>query len=219
MDQPSKVDKVEPIALPKLDPQTEFETKYKTTAETLTTFKQVVEELPGLKKFLYVQGPDYYYIKPDSKEGEIDFARYRKAEHTSDGGTLTFKQKTNSKNNVIRKEDNLDLAKNMTKEKVEANVQRLGYKFNFSIWKMCQIYKYADATLVFYTVIDVDKKVAHFMEIEVDEDTIGELTEDDAWDIIKKYEEILAPTGITYKNRLTKSLFDMYRKSNDKEDK
>lgn len=207
MGQPDKI--TEEVELEKLDPQTEFETKYKTTVDKLVIFKSVVEKLPDLKKFIYVQGPDHYYVKPDAS---VMFARYRKAEHSNDGGTLTFKQRTTDKDNVIRNEDNLDLAKNMTKDKVEANVNRLGYEFNFRIWKMCHIYKYSDATLVFYTVVDEEDKEAHFMEIEVDEDTIGNLTEDDAWDIIRKYEEILAPTGITYKNRLRQSLFDMYKK-------
>ena len=195
----------------KLNPQTEFETKYNTTAEALTKFKEVVKPLPGLKKFIYVEGPDYYYVKPGCSTG-IAFARYRKAEHSNDGGTLTFKEKTNDKNNIIRNEDNLDLAKNMTKDQVEAAVQRLGYEFNFKIWKMCHIYKYADATLVYYTVIDSDKKEAHFVEIEVDEETIGELTEEEAMDVIKKYEVILEPIGVQWRSRTRKSLYEMYKK-------
>lgn len=196
----------------KLDPQTEFETKYRTDAGNLVKFKDIADAIPGLKKFLYVQGPDCYYIKPNASEEDVDFARYRKAEHTNDGGTLTFKQKTNKKNSVIRNEDNLDLAKHMTKAQINAVVKRLGYEFDFKIWKMCHIYEYSDATLVFYTVTDDSNKEADFIEIEVDEKTIGNLTEDEAWDIIRKYEKILEPLGITSKNRTRLSLFEMYRR-------
>lgn len=193
----------------KLDPQTEFETKYKTSADVLSEFKDIAEKLPKLKNFLYVEGPDYYYVNPNIGSA-IAFARYRRASHSKDGGTLTFKEKTSDKNNIVRYEDNLDLAKHVTKEQVEATVNRLGYEFNFKITKMCHIYKYEDATLVFYSVRDKDKKEAHFLEIEVDEDTIGNLTEDDAWLIVKKYEAALGPIGVIAQKRLRLSLFEMY---------
>jgi len=52
----------------------------------------------------------------------------------------------------------------------------------------------------------------HLIEIEVDEETIHLLTEDQAWEIIRKYEKILEPTGVTPQKRLRRSLYEMYRK-------
>jgi len=48
------------------------------------------------------------------------------------------------------------------------------------------------------------------MEIEIDEDTVSELTEDEAWNKISVYEGLLVDMGISARNRLRKSLFEMY---------
>ena len=94
----------------------------------------------------------------------------------------------------------------------------MGYKFNFSIWKSCHIYNFKDATLVFYTVKDDNDKIDHFVEIELDEKSIHKLTYDEAMRTIRRYEDILAPLGITYRNRLSKSLYEMYVKDIDHEE-
>jgi adenylate cyclase class IV len=72
---------------------------------------------------------------------------------------------------------------------------------------------------VFYTVKDENNKLAHFVEIELDEESIHKLTLSEAMDKIRKYEKVLEPLGITHKNRLKKSLYEMYVKdtNDDKE--
>ena len=184
----------------------EIETKYRVESEKLHPFKALVEGLDGMDAFLYVQGPDVYYTK-----GDDEFIRYRKADHGEDDRSeLTVKIKTVEKNNIFRKEVNVRVDKN-TPETIAEFASSLGFEYNFSIWKACHIYRFEDATLVFYSVRDEDKgSMAHFIEIEVDEET--EYTESEAWDIIKKYEAILAPLGIEHRKRLRKSLFEMYRK-------
>jgi adenylate cyclase class IV len=88
-----------------------------------------------------------------------------------------------------------------------------GHKFNFKIWKSCHIYEFHNATLVFYTVIeDGSTKENHFIEIEVNEERIHELTEEEAWNVIAGWEAILAPVGVTPQKRLRNSLYDMYHK-------
>jgi adenylate cyclase class IV len=52
----------------------------------------------------------------------------------------------------------------------------------------------------------------NFVEIEVSEEKISSMTEKEAWAIIEKYERALEPVGLTAKNRLRKSLFEMYRR-------
>lgn len=192
----------------KLSKHTEFETKYRIEGDKQYQFTQIVRNIPEEYDFIFAQGPDLYYTKPDGS-----FMRYRKGE-TDRGGRaeVTFKQKPEgASKNVIRKEVNWRVDKN-SQETIHEGAVMMGYKFNFKIYKMCHIYKFKDATLVFYTVIDEGGNHDHFIEIELDEESIHKLTEDRAWAIIRKYEAVLEPLGITYRNRLNKSLYEMYVK-------
>ena len=79
--------------------------------------------------------------------------------------------------------------------------------------KECHVYKFSDATLAYYSVM-TEKMLSpdYYIEIEVDEETIHNLTEEQAMDVIKKYESILSPIeGISPKSRLKHSLFEIYR--------
>jgi adenylate cyclase class IV len=187
---------------------TEFETKYRLDGDKVFEFKEIVETLDQPYDFIYIQGPDWYYTKPDGS-----FLRYRKAENDKSGrAELTMKTKPDgASSNILRKEVNLRVDKNKF-DTVEEFAKMLGYDFNFKIWKMCHIYNFKDATLVFYTVRDDKGVMTHFAEIEVDEESIHKLTESEAKGVIKKYETILAPLGITYRHRLNKSLYEMYVK-------
>lgn len=192
----------------------EFETKYRVDQSILLKFKQILVNLPEVEKLLYIEGEDQYFV---NNQNPNRFLRYRTAAFGLDGNRaeVTMKIKPEgSKNNIIRTEINwrVDIT---PKEDILEGIRLLDYSFNFSIYKMCQIYKLADATLVFYTVYDTtneetSKRTDSFIEIEVAEDKIRSMTEQDAWKIIEKYENILAPVGITARNRLRKSLFEMY---------
>jgi adenylate cyclase class IV len=190
---------------------TEFESKYRVEDHLLIKFKQIVGKLPNLKKFLYVEGEDDYHTKPDGS-----FARYRQAAHGTDGQRceVTLKVKPEgARNNIIRREINwrTDIT---PKEAINAGLEMMGYKYNFSIYKICQIYILDDATLVFYTVFDTTKdspsKTDTFVEIEVDEHLTSTLTEEQAMGIISKYEKVLEPIGLSAQRRLRKSLFELY---------
>lgn len=195
----------------KLAQFTEFETKYRTEIGLLIPFKRLVEAQEG-HEFRYVQGPDHYFTKPLSP-----FLRLRVAQYAPLDGKrfiqLTSKSKAESaKNNVQRREPNLSLSGN-NMEEIYNFIDMMGYKFNFRIWKSCHIYNFQDATVVFYTVIeDGTNKEAHFIEIEVTEETIHHLTEQQAWEVIAKYERLLAPVGVSPQKRLRNSLYDMYHK-------
>lgn len=193
----------------KLDPHTEFESKYRVDADKLYEFKSIVEKLSDLKEFIYVEGPDVYWTK-----GETEFLRYRKAAYgaaETSKSWLTMKSKLNgASNNIIRKEVNWRVDATPY-ETIREGAELLGFTYNFKIYKLCHIYRFNDATLVFYTVKE-DTSMSHFIEIEVDEATIGNYTEEQAFEVIKKYENILAPLGLKPQNRLRKSLFEMYVK-------
>lgn len=184
----------------------EFETKYRVEESLLLPFKELVESLEGIKKFIYVQGTDEYYTS------ELGLARYRREEFSKTGrAEVTFKDKpVGASSNIIRKEVNWRVDHTKPKD-IKAGLEMRGYKFNFKIWKACHVYNFEEVTLVCYSVRDEEtKELAHFLEIEVAE---GKgLTEEQSWNIIKKYEEILTPLGITSRNRLRKSLFEMYKR-------
>jgi len=223
---------------------TEFETKYRVDAASLTEFKQIADKLPNLEKFIYVEGPDTYYtnehitkrleafgetLSEKNKEafnkvleetiGAFPpFMRYRRPSHRLDGDrkelTTKYKQ-SGSKNNIQREEKNIRVDK-VDEDTIMKFVSDLGYKLNFSIWKTCHIYNFDDATIVFYSVYDTTNgkasKMDTFVEIEVNEEKIHNMTEKQAFEIIEKYEKSLETVGLSARSRLRKSLFEMYKR-------
>jgi len=184
----------------------EFETKYKIDdPKLLWDFKHLVETELGRKDFLYVQSDDCYYVKGD------DFIRYRFSDNKKDKrAELTIKRKTEDKNNIIREEVNLRVDGNSF-DTVEKFVKLQGFEFNFRINKQCHIYHGTDCTLVFYSVRDLEtNELSHFIEIEVTED--AGFTEEESWNIIKKYEAALSKLGVSAQRRSRKSLFEMYKR-------
>jgi adenylate cyclase class IV len=202
----------EEIKEEKLPPYTEFETKYRTELSVLPTFQRLAKAIPDLKEFAYACGPDEYNIRADSPI----FLRFRMAEYPK--SEPLFKQLTikgrpaGAKNNIKRKEPNLNVSIN-SPEEIREFISEANFVFNFKIYKECHIYSFSDATIVFYTVKEeADSKEHYFIEIEVDEKTIHNLSEKEAWQVIAKYETILGETGINAQKRMRLSLFEMFRK-------
>jgi len=186
---------------------TEFEVKFKVEGDLVYEFKKLVSALPDEKEFIYLESDDIYYVK-----GE-EFIRHRYDIKNLEGRQeLTFKKKVNTQNNINRVEVNLRCDGN-TIENTAKFCESLGFTKNFKIAKYVHIYRLKDATLPFYTVIDESGQMSHFIEIEVDEELLHSLTEEEAWAVVRKYETILAPLGVTPQKRLRKSLFEMYRKN------
>lgn len=186
----------------------EFETKYRVEGDLVYQFKRLAETLEGVEEFIYIESDDIYYV--DSKG---DFARYRYSKSKDDKrAEVTWKVKPEgATNNIRRLEINWRVDETPAKD-IEAGIELRGFKRNFRISKIVHIYRLPEVTLPFYTVIDETGKMAHFIEIEVREDLLHNLTEEQAWEIIKKYEAILAPLGISAQKRLRKSLFEMYKR-------
>ncbi len=188
-----------------LEPFTEFETKYRVDGETIHAFKALVENLGWKFDFIYVQGDDIYYTKPDGW-----FARYRRADGEK-RAEVTWKRKPEgAKYNIKRKEWNWRVD-GTSFEEIEDALLSQGHDRNFEIWKMCHIYKFKEqeVTFVFYTVRD-GKKLDHFIEIELDEKGIHNYTEEEAFERIRGFETTLESIGISHRHRLTKSLYEMY---------
>ena len=189
---------------------TEFETKYSTELVKLSPFKAIVESLPGLLEFTYAEGPDTYYTKPDGSFGRYRAAKYPHGTKYAQW-TLKFKP-LGAKNNVSRLEYNWRVD-GTPAEEIHDGAIGMGFVFNFKINKVCHIYRFEECTLVFYSVREEGStKEDYYMEIEITEETVHELTEDQAWEIIRKYEKILEPVGVNAQKRMRRSLFEMYKK-------
>jgi hypothetical protein len=204
----------------------EFETKYRVEDHQLIEFKQLMDTSTQDKKFIYVEGPDFYWTRPkwwfdNNPQWDPDgtFVRFRKPSYGLDNGnrqvTSKYKPKE-SKSSIQRIENNWDIKDKTEEAAIIKELQCQGLSFNFSIVKNCHIYVFPDATTVFYTVYDTTdgkpKKADSFVEIEVNEDNMKNTTAAQAWAVITKYEKILEPLGISAKKRLYRSLFAMYKR-------
>lgn len=180
----------------------EIETKYDASDIKMSDFLKIIETLSIRKKLMVSSYDEYYTDKNDN------FVRYR---HHADRGELTIKRKTNDKNNLDRIEVNLPTIGDNVKT-TSAFLELLGYEPNFSIYKTCNIFWTGKVDLVYYVVYDIElKEKRRFIEIEADEELEWE-SEEEAWTEILKYEKMLEPLGITPKNRLRKSLFEIFKK-------
>lgn len=191
----------------------EFESKYRVEPKVLMPFKVLVEKMPTFQEFVYAEGPDEYFVKEEDQ-----FIRYRKEAHKGAGARaeLTMKIKPpGAKNNIIREEFNVRVD-GTPRETIIKFVTALGFKHNFTVAKSCFIYRMKDATLVYYSVADITdgtiKNEDYFVEIEVSEEKIHTMTEDEAWEILIKYEKALEDIGVNPQKRLRKSLYEMYRR-------
>lgn len=182
----------------------EIETKYDGSNIDRIEFKKLARSL-NPTKFIYAESSDIYYTK-----SETEFLRYRMPQDgdISNRSELTFKKKHKESNNNIRTEVNLRVDPNDS-HTVLTFAEGIGYKLNFSIFKMCDIYYFEDANIVYYAIIDENGKIAHFVEIECNDGFAK--TQDEAWGIIQKYERLLSPLGISPQKRKKLSLFEMYK--------
>lgn len=197
----------------KLPKYTEFECKYRVEKSIFPLFNRIVSEISPYPRYLHVSGPDTFYVKDEGS-----FGRYRKSDTQFDDKGNNFAQWTvkekrkGAKNSINRFESNWAITGTPEAE-VHAGAEKMGYRKVGKIQKDCLIYTFPDATLVFYTVKEFESdKESSFIEIEVCEATIDQLTEDDAWQVIEKYEYILRNIGICSDKRLDDSLFDLYRR-------
>lgn len=192
----------------------EWEVKHKINGALRTEFNILLSSFEGVKSYLHVVGPDTYFT---NKEG--NFVRYRKEAHKGENSraelTMKFK-KEDAKNNIVRTEYNLRVD-GTPEDTIQKMLLALGFTYNFKIVKYCDIYTFEDAHVVFYTVVDITDPTKpsvgdHFVEIEVCEEKIKTMTEDEAKEVINKYETKLAPLGIAKNRRLKRSLFEMFQR-------
>jgi adenylate cyclase class IV len=186
----------------------EIEYKYSADEIDRMVFKDLVKSL-NPKSFIYVESKDVYYAK--SKD---EFLRYRMPSENKLSGEenrqeLTFKKKSEEKNNWSRTEINLRIDLNDPLI-VDAFCTGLDFKKNFEIKKFCDIFFFEDADIVYYSVKNEEGKYSHFLEIEAMENC--GMTKEQSLDVLQKYEKLLAPLGITPQTRKKLSLWEINRK-------
>lgn len=179
----------------------EIETKYSADNIDIDKFVELVQ--PFNPNWVMVSSYDDYFTNDKD-----EFIRYR---YTDDRGELTIKRKTTNANNNNRIEVNLKTeGKNFAT--VNAFAGLLGYKLNFSVYKTCKIAFLDKVVLVYYIVYDSKfKELQRFIEVEAKED-YNWASEEEAWAEVTKYEKLMEPLSITPKNRLKKSLFEIFKK-------
>jgi adenylate cyclase class IV len=157
----------------------------------------------SIKKKLMVSSYDDYFVDPVD-----NFIRYR---HRDGFGELTIKRKTSDKNNNNRVEVNVPTVGDNLNT-VTTFVSLLGYAHNFGVFKTSQIFWVDKVVLAYYVVYDKGlRELRRFIEIEADEDAQW-TSEEEAWNEVAKYEKLMESLGITPKNRLKKSLFELFKK-------
>lgn len=183
---------------------TELEYKYRADNVGLQDFKNLMQK-QQVKKSLDISSWDYYY----TKEGEPDkFQRFR----FSDTPELTKKVKVNDNNNWERVEVDLPIDKNRVSEQIVSKYVSIdGYAENFRIYKTCFIFWLDNVNFVYYIVYDKDlREKDRFIEVEVNKDSHVNI--EDSMRILAEAETVLSTLGISSRNRLKKSLFEMYSK-------
>lgn len=181
----------------------EVEVKYSATDIKFEAFSKIMDTLPITKKMVVSSFDDYFTDKNNN------FIRYR---YTDDKGELTIKRQTTQNNNFERIEVNVPTSGDNFAT-VNAFAGLLGYEHNFGIYKTCKIFWLDKVDLVYYVVYDKEfKELRRFIEIEALEEYPW-VTADEAWAEVVKYEKLLEPLGITPRNRMKLSLFQMFNKS------
>lgn len=180
----------------------EIEFKYDAAGIEVAKFLNLMDTMSPRKR-MTVSSYDDYFI-----DDVGNFIRYR---YHDGRGELTIKRKISEKNNNERIEVNVPTAGDNFKT-IEAFCGLLSYKHNFGIYKTCKIFWVDRVVLVYYVVYDKElKELRRFIEVEADEDLQWN-SEQEAWDEIAKYEKLMEPLGITPKNRLRKSLYEIFKK-------
>lgn len=183
---------------------TEIEFKYRVDNLSLSSFTDFCQGR-NPKKFVEASGFDHFYAK--SKEPDA-FCRHRIG---PDFNQLTFKRKTENKNNYIRVEHNINLERSVERKQINALLEEFGYTYNTSVFKTCFVYFFDWYVLSYYVCYDKEmKEIGRFMEIEADENHAWG-TQQDAWNAVQAMEKICKPLGLTSQMRIKRSLFELYR--------
>ena len=181
----------------------EIEYKYEAKGIDIMSFDHFIKSL-NPTNIITVSSFDEYY-KSDTLDS-VDFLRYR---YNDSSKELTLKKKTTDVNNTNRVEINLNLNEK-NDMKIQTFLELIGYNFKFKIYKTSHIYIFDNVIVAYYIVYNQNmNECGRFIELEASEHYTFR-DEHHAISSINNFEKLLEHFGITYRNRLKKSLFEMF---------
>lgn len=210
----------------KLNEFSELEFKYNADEVGLKQFTDLMEQV-SYNKQLTVSSWDIYYTKPGVED---EFIRFRESVEKPE---LTIKRKVKDANNFKRIEVDVPLDPNIPmnelRKTVEEFVKLEGYTENFKIYKSCFIYWKEFVNYVYYIVYDEQmREQSRFIEVEFNKDKLKDfdqryvqvetvegtaMVQEHPEDYLRVQEKKLEVLGITNRNRLKRSLFEMFRRA------
>lgn len=149
--------------------------------------KKVLKSIPDAKEKYVVSCDDYFLNNSD------DFIRFRKSHKFFE---LTVKRK--EKENIVRKEINIDISNNNTSS-VESFLNLIGYEKRFQVYKEAWIWRAEDCDISYYTLADGRSVV------ELESTKYNSIIQ--GISIIENWENIL---GLNKDDRESRSLFEIY---------
>lgn len=178
----------------------EIEYKYDASHITLKQFHELMLT-KSYEDYFSVSSWDIYYTSTNSDK----FIRFRDSPKCPE---LTSKEKTEKDNNWTRIEIDVPLLKSKNLALQVHNLLVLNdYKENFRIFKSCYCYKHKDLSYVYYVVFNENlKELGRFLEIELDKKSNASIM------LLEHAEKELITLKLSKKDRLSKSLYEMYKK-------
>ena len=174
--------------------------KYKDFTKLIKSFSESCPEQT-------VSSWDNYYVKPGQ------FARHRDSSHPE----LTIKSKVSANNSWKRIEVDLKLEAGLNqRDNVGQFLSLQGYERSFSIYKTSSIFYLDDVNYCYYVVYDEGlRELGRINEVEVNKNKDGELNArpGGAMAILARAEARLSELEIGPKNRMRRSLFEIYNKN------
>lgn len=191
----------------------ELELKYSADGVNMDKFDEFSRSM-NPERTLEIASWDVYFASPtDSSKLPFEFMRLRLGKRPE----LTIKIKTDEKNNNNRIEVDVPLDPNISQEELVETVKmftrQFGFVENFRIFKYCKIYFYEKIDTVYYVVYnEAMKEKGRFIEIEARKDVKFD-SSDEAWNLIKDYEQRLSQFGITPQSRMRRSQWELWKKT------
>ncbi len=184
----------------------EVEFKYNADGISLEKFNAICRGA-GPAEYHQIAGHDYFFSSPSAPGA---FARHRIADGVFN--QLTFKRKTDDKNNYVRTEHNIDLAVATTRHQVQSLMAEFGYEPDGSIFKAVFFYTYDTHVVVFCVVYDADlRETGRYVEIEMREDYEWPRGYD-VYGRLVELEREFSALGISPQSRMKKSLYELNRR-------
>ncbi len=158
---------------------------------------EFISKLDGYTvEFIRFRGTDHFFGLPADNKMHNSFYRFREDNHKKE---LTYKERVNDSNILIRQEPNILVADSTDLETVKAFLLASGYKYVYSLYKEGIIILRDQLIFSYYKANDMN-----FIEVEVHSEVSD--NKNDNYEILYYGEKLL---NITPNMRINKSLVEI----------